>query len=52
MGSKGAEVIHKKHGRPEDPGTKADDETVPVPVAVVTSRMKAELIVGICAVTA
>jgi Putative prokaryotic signal transducing protein len=38
--------MHKKHGRPEDPSTKADDETVPVPLTVVTSRMEAELIVG------
>ncbi len=34
-----------KHRQQEDTGTKAD-ETVPVPVAVATSRVEAELIVG------
>jgi Putative prokaryotic signal transducing protein len=38
--------MHKKHGWSEDTSTKADDQAVPVPVAVVTSRIEAELIVG------
>lgn len=36
--------MHKKHG--DGTGAKADDETVPVLLTVVTSRVEAELIVG------
>jgi hypothetical protein len=36
-----------KRRRSDDPGTKADSETATVPVAVVTSRIEAELIVGL-----
>jgi hypothetical protein len=38
--------MHKEHGWSEDASTKADDETVPVVVTVATSRIEAELIVG------
>ena len=36
-----------KRRRSDDPGTKPDSETATVPVAVVTSRIEAELIVGL-----
>ena len=36
-----------KHRRPDDSGTGAGSEITSVPVAVVTSRTEAELIVGL-----
>jgi hypothetical protein len=38
--------MHKKHGQSQDTGMEPDDQSVPVPVAVVTSRAEAELIAG------
>jgi hypothetical protein len=42
-----AEIVDVKRRRSNDPGTNAASEMTTVPVAVVTSRTEAELIVGL-----
>jgi len=44
--SRGAEIVDRKRRRSKDPSVKAVSDIATVPVAVVTSRTEAELIVG------
>lgn len=43
----GGEIVEVKRRRSSDPGRQSSGETATVPVAVVASRIEAELIVGL-----